>query len=461
MRATKVSASGRAVSDVFGMPGSLMAGRAAGCACDGGDACGCGTTTECGCSGTTAIGWMPGDTHFSRSVMSKSLVGRSYGSALPFSLGAPYLPMGTQEDPWDSQGLKRGAFRDSTYDSSTGLSSPGAGPTGYTSTSTSGSSSSTGTAECEQDIDHSNADYEELNGQFELDTEFGSSSQNLFILAMQQLSENVDIIERFYAQWGVSGTGSRLVNLIQGDAHTLLIFERLVKFKLDRGLCGAFGWTFPGIATCHINPDYVKAVARDFYSSTYSSSFSVSTRARRVASGGSPHLPRDGHIVFDASLSAAWGLRMFEEHSPAGIRAMFRDSTYDPGTGTSTPGDDPRDDIDIEDEESSSGTSTGTSSDGECECLIEELARTLLHEMAHVLFAGEKEAYLLESYYADVYETRNGFTHDNCCGRQHSLPSFDPSDYDSVGDVLINMRGHDFEISSTDGKWHLTACQSL
>lgn len=97
--------------------------------------------------------------------------------------------------------------------------------------------------------------------------------------------------------------------------------------------------------------------------------------------------------------------------------------------------------------------------DGECSCLVTDLSRTILHETAHICERGERLARLLDSFYAEQLERRNNFGHRNCCGRLHTLPSFDPSDYSDASAVGAQMSTHGFSKSS--GEWRLSRCVGL
>jgi hypothetical protein len=338
-------------------------------------------------------------------------------------------------DPWNPDGPKRGgAFRWSYHEEATGDSTPG----DFGEVPESEPTASHWVYPCDMDIDGSDTDYETINGQFQLDVRFGDDARELFIFAMEQLKQNTDLIEEFYAQSGVTGSGSDLVNLINGEAGFL------VNFKLDRGLCTAYGWTFPGIAKVHINPDYVKALSRAFFDVPCSSS--ASSFARIKTTGWTSI-----RVTWGATTSM--GLIAFAR-SESGSPGAFRTGVYEDDTGDSHPGDDPLDDFDRP-----TGGSGSTSSVGECECVVADLARTLLHEMAHIFLAGEKEAYLLESYWAYRYEGRNSFTHNNCCGHEHTLTSFVPSDYDTEDDVRAGTSGNGFDL--VDGIWQITGCQSF
>lgn len=96
--------------------------------------------------------------------------------------------------------------------------------------------------------------------------------------------------------------------------------------------------------------------------------------------------------------------------------------------------------------------------DGECACITAELARTLLHEIAHVCFASEIQAYLIDAYYLDKFEERYGYDHCNCCGQLQTFSTWDPSEYSSQDDVFAHYQGHGY--SNDSGAWRLTDCRS-
>jgi hypothetical protein len=211
--------------------------------------------------------------------------------------------------------------------------------------------------------------------------------------------------------------------------------DNYVAIKLDRGLCAYNGWTFPGINVIHMNPDFVKAVWDEYRDACTSSSGSTSgpSKSREVA---------DHRFVLDIEAELGGG--------------SFRTSYYDPATGSTSPGPDPTEGI--------TGPATFTHSGGDptkgkCECLITELASILLHEMAHVRLAGEKEAYLLESYYGYRYEHDNGFGHSNCCKLRTSVSSWDPSDYDSKEDAMAVTWQKDPVV--VNGEWRLSGCGTV
>ena len=81
--------------------------------------------------------------------------------------------------------------------------------------------------------------------------------------------------------------------------------------------------------------------------------------------------------------------------------------------------------------------------------------------MSHICGHNEKQAYILDAWYAQQFQEAFGYGSTNCCGQFLTFPSFIPSDFygTSYEDVRDNFTS--FMNQTLDGgEWHLTECSA-